>query len=192
VSDYTAGNVLRYYGPINLPPGKNRGDPFPSGTNTGAIFATRSSFTKPRGLLFASDGKLYVAGLENGVGAIDRFNSDGSFDRVIASNDGHLGVPNGLTWDASGKLDVSIGQGANGKVLQYDSDGNYLKDLVTSQPLTYPYGLAIGGATGNLFVAANGDNNIKQFKTDTGESVPPVPVADGGGLNQPEYLLFHA
>jgi sugar lactone lactonase YvrE len=188
ISDYKDNNIKRFWGP-NPPPGKQAGENYPSFGNSGAIFATRTSFTKPRGLAFnSSNQELYVAGLETGVGAIDVFMSGGTFDKTFISNDGHLGVPYAFTWDAAGNFYVS--DSPNNVVLKYDSTGKWLSNFANSGGLTTPYGVLFRGATDNLFVASNGTNDVRQFDKTSGASVPPVPVASGGGLTQPEYLLF--
>src|SRR5262249_40954875 len=94
-----------------------------SGTQPFTPFVSTQSggLINPTALTFGPDGKLYV--LDASTGAIDRYNSNGSFDTTIVT----LGLfqPSDLAFGPDGKLYVS---GTDllqnlGEVLRFSADG---------------------------------------------------------------------
>jgi DNA-binding beta-propeller fold protein YncE len=196
--------------------GELRGVPRYDGTSGAFIdvFASDGNLTSPRGIIFGSDGNLYVADRPAiGEGRIVRYDgTTGAYldDFVPISSDG-LSNPVGLVFGPSGEpdgsFDLYVASTASDSISRYDgSTGNYLGDFVASgtAELNHPTGLTIG-PDGNLYVAnwalGTGRLAVLRFQGPTGESPgAPLPSAGNtgadfvppgsGGLLAPQGLIF--
>ena len=122
------------------------------------VVAGSSPLSSPQGLVWGSDGKLYVSSA--GTSNVLRYNPDGSFDTVFATANG-LNTPEGLTFDSSGNLYVSNYnpvQGQNGNVLRWLANATFDKIFAADPNLTIPWGLTFG-PDGNLYVC-NGQQGL--------------------------------
>lgn len=184
-----ANDVLRYDGT--------------TGTFLGA-FADGGQLTDPRGVIFGSDGNLYVAD-GNGPGRVLRFDGrTGAFlDTFVPLGSGGLSHPSGMLFGPDGDLyvvatdqsEVLRFQGPTGK-----HPGAFVDTFVApgSGGLNIPLALAFG-PDGNLYVANSRGNSstsggILRFQGPTGEhpgALIDTFVAPGsGGLIKPLSVAF--
>jgi len=170
VSDFTAG-IVRYDGV------------------TGAfkdVFVP--GFLGNTGLLFHSDGKLYVSAFA--FDEVRRYDgTTGRFiDSFVTAGSGGLETPAGLSFGPGGDLYV-VSQGTS-SVLRYDgTTGTFIAAFVPtgSGGLVGPTDLHFG-SDGHLYVTGF-DNGVLRYDGTTGESIDTFIPAGRGGLGGATYFL---
>lgn len=182
--------------------------------------ATNSPLPQPSFAIFDAAGNLYIASL--GTAQVVQVDTSGVI-RIIAGNRGHgfggdglngtnasLNSPTGLAFDAVGNL--FIADSANNRIRKVDQNGiittvagksgnGYSGDggPATNALLSIPWGISVD-ATGNLYIANNGDHRVRKVGLDgiitTIAGKGTSGYAGDGGLainailNQPENVAF--
>ena len=110
VVDYGSGKVLRF------------------DTTTRAVdpaWIISDTTNKPLRIVIGPDGKFCVVVVTTGVGRqVARYNSDGTFDKILITNGTATGEASDLHWGSNGKLYVMAG--ADRKLYRFNADGTFL------------------------------------------------------------------
>ncbi|MDP4200005.1 MAG: TIGR03118 family protein [Bacteroidota bacterium] len=157
------------------------------------VVADRSSSSSFTGLALVTGNAgpmLYAPNIKNG--SLDQF--DQNFNRIKQISDPYPGYTpfNAVLIDTqmfvthakmSGGF-VGVGAGNGGYVDIYDMNGNYEKNLISSDSLDEPWGVAIapstfGSNSGKLLVANFGDGRINVYDRSTGARVGYLNDASG-------------
>ncbi len=141
---------------------------------------------QPIGLVFDTDGHLYVSSRTNNV---LRYDANGNFVEVFTKSPaGILVDPTEMIFDANGNLYVS-GSGTN-EVLRYDSTGGFTGVFIDQQGgLDAPRGLAFGH-DGNLYVSNRRSNRVTRYDGRTGSFIDVFLSSVGSDLRTPISLVF--
>jgi sugar lactone lactonase YvrE len=138
---------------------------------SGSVFA--SGLSRPQGLAFGPDGRLYAAQ----DGQIVAFNSSSGQMSVVM---GGLNVPAGIAFDSSGNLFVADYWGHT--ITKRTPNGTV--SVFVQLGFQYPDGLTFD-AGGNLYVAYPEENRIMKYNS-SGIGTP-LPLT---GLSQPRNVIF--
>ncbi len=176
-----------------------------SGQPGDAVFIAPGSggLDQPRGLLFHSDGYLYVTSVGSttpapGVDSILRFDaitgapagiSGQSGDAVfVPSGSGGLDNPSEIVFHAGAFYVASTSPSTSNSVLKYSTAGDFLGAFVPtgSGGLAGPADIIFHD--GFLYVASWSNNKVLRYNGTTGAFVDEV--VSGGGLASPLGLLF--
>lgn len=147
----------------------------------------------PTALLFAPDGNLLVATVNDGSGSsgnerVLRYNgTTGAFiDTFVPSGSGGLNVPRSLAIGPGGDLLVSSELSNN--VLRYNgTTGAFVSTFASGGGLNAPRELQFG-PDGSLYVSSTGSNRILRFDGTTGAFLNVA--ASGSGLTSPRAFVY--
>ncbi len=203
VADEASGQVLRYDGQ--------------TGASMGAFVSQGSgglcggNFVGPGGMVFGSDGHLYVTCAENDVGLVLRYDGDTGAPHpgphggigtaeFVRDESGQLLVPHGLAFGEDGNLYVaSRGQlgtspGDADRVLRYDGSTGALLDVfvdTSSGGLDGPTGIVFSPWDGHLCVSSMNTNQVLRYDGASGAYLGvfsrPGPLVPMGA---PQELRF--
>lgn len=127
----------------------------PGGTSLGSLITPGAGgLSGGSGLVFHTDGKLYVS--NSGANTIIRYHANGDLDRVFvtAAGNGGLSNPHSLRFGPDGNLYVAS-RGTN-SVKSYDgTTGDYLGDFVSAGAGGVPGSGGLLSPAGLLFVGSN-------------------------------------
>jgi len=163
--------------------------------NTGAslgTFASGGALSGPTGLVFGSDGNLYVTSIDNGK--VLRYNgTTGAFLGTFVDNIPHCDAstcgfalgPLGLAFGPDGNLYVS--NDFTNTVTRYNGTTGASLGIFVSAGLDVPTGLVFG-PDGNLYVSSFNSSSVERYNGRTGAAMGTF--AAGAGLDGPEQLAF--
>lgn len=144
----------------------------------------------PDGLVFGSDGNLYVCD-EQGSSVLRFDGTRGALlGTFVAAGSGGLGVAEFPTFGPDGDLYVSSLRG--NAVLRYDGATGAFRDVfvgASSGGLTTPSGIVFG-PDGNLYVSSTDTHQVLRYAGASGAFLGAFVAAGSGGLHRPVGLAF--
>jgi sugar lactone lactonase YvrE len=138
-------------------------------------FGTTGAIADPRGIAFASDGKLFVSDAANA--RIYRIDSAASTPQILSLSGVTLSQPRGLAYGPDGNLYVAC-YGANTVARIEPATGNTTTFL---QGFSFPWGLTFD-SLGNLYVSNNRGDSVAKWDATTNRLASFASVTSPGGL----------
>jgi uncharacterized protein (TIGR03437 family) len=196
VADTSNGRVLRFPAPFNQPPGTVHRSNLVLGQpnfTTKIQQASAATMSAPRGVVLFSNGSLAVSDSDDNRVLIFRrpgadFSSGQAAQVVLgqqnfestapSSTQAGLNGPRALAVDTSDRLYVADRN--NNRIVVYSNTAqiaNGATGTTVSSSLSAPEGVAVSSATGEIWVASSGNNNIYRFREFTQLLLDPTPTS---------------
>lgn len=156
----------------------------------------------PRGVVFGSDGLLYISNVPNPLtglgGQVLSYNpNSGAFDIFIddVGGEGQLNRPEGLVFGPDGRLYITsfrANTGDTDSIRIYDATGAFVDNIVLEVDSTRTFAQALLFGPGDmLFVPITNTGEVRRYDISTKSYTSFVPsVQAGGHLGSGWYLTF--
>lgn len=152
------------------------------------VFAQGGGLDNPNGIVFGTDGDLYVG--QGDLNSVLRFDgrTGGQGTEFVPPGTGGLSGPRGLALHPNGNLLVA--SGISDQVLEFDgADGSFVRVAAEHPDLDGPVGIAVGpgnvlyvsgGISGGIFLFnANTGDHMRTIAADFENVTGLLPTSDG-------------